>query len=90
MHDEPVGDVVQAGAAVLFRKVRTEQAELRHTGHELLGELAGDIGGADDGYEVFIYPIADGVANGSLLFREKPINVVEINAGELRGHASLG
>jgi len=56
----------------------------------LFRELAGDVGFADDRHEVFIYPIADGVANGSLLFREKPINVVEINAGELRGHASLG
>src|SRR5205085_3946054 len=62
------------------------QPKLSHTRDQLFGEFAGDVGIADDGHEIFVDPIADGVANGALFFGEETIDRVEIDSLELRSH----
>jgi hypothetical protein len=49
LHDEPVGDVVQPGAAVLLGQVGPEHAQLADLGDELRREAPLDVGVADDG-----------------------------------------
>src|ERR1051326_244175 len=88
LHDQPIRDVIQPRAAILFREIRAEEAELRHAGDELLGKLAGDVRFADDGHQIVVDPLANGVADRALFFAEQAVDVVEIHAVELRSHQS--
>ena len=78
LHDQPVGDVVQASAAVLFGKIRAEDAQLGHLRNDLFRESSFDVAVADDGKDFFVDERADAVANGALFFGEHGIDVVEI------------
>ena len=89
LHDEAVGDVVEPGAAVLLRQVGAEHAQLGHARDQLLGELALDVGLADDRDEVLVHPGADGVADRALLLGEEGVEVQEIDAGELGRAAAV-
>ena len=83
LHDEPVGHVVEPGAAVLLGQVGAEQAQLGHSRDQLLGELALDVGLADDRHQVLVHPGTHGVAHGALLLGEEGVEVEEIDAGKL-------
>ena len=71
LHDEPVGHVVEARAAVFLRQVGAEQPQLGHAGDELLGKLPFDVGLADDGQQVLVHPGPDGVPDRALLLGEQ-------------------
>ena len=85
LHDQPVGHVVQPGAAVLLGQVCAEESQLRHPGNQLLGKLSLDVGLTDDGDEVLVDPGPNGIPNGPLLLRQQRIEVEEIDPGELGG-----
>src|SRR5688500_6701277 len=79
LHDQAVRDIVQARAAVFFGEVRAEDAQLRHLGNELFGEPGLDVTVADDREHPFIYPAANGVPDGALLFGQRAIDVEEVS-----------
>ena len=87
LHDEPVGDVVQTGAAVLLGQIRAEQAELRHARNQLPGEFARDVRFPYHRHQVLIHPFSNCVTDRTLLFAEETVDVVEVNAAKLWGHA---
>ena len=68
LHDQPVGDVIEARAAELLGEVRPEQPQLGHLGNEVGGELARDVVLADHRDDVVVHPGAHRVADGALLF----------------------
>jgi len=83
LHDEPVGHIVEPGAAVLLGEVSPEEPQLGHARDQLLRELALDVRIADDGEQVFIHPGPDGVPDGALLLGEQGVESKEVHAGEL-------
>ena len=87
LHDEPVHDVVQPGAAVLLGEIGAEVAVLAHLGDELAREAAVDVGLTDDRQDFFVDEGADGVADGAFLFGEGGVDVeqVAVARAELRG-----
>jgi len=90
LHDDPVGDVVEPGAAVLLGKVGTQDPQLRHLRDELPRHATVHVGLADDGHEPVLHPGADGVADHPLLLGEERVEVVEVEALEGAGHEGVG
>src|SRR5207302_9220322 len=89
LHDEPVGHVVEPGAAVLLRQIGAEQAELGHLWNQLLGKATLHVVLADDRHESLVDPGAHRVAHGALLLGEQAVDVVEVDALEFRYHMCL-
>ena len=56
----------------------------------MLGELALDVVLTDHRHQMFVHPRPDGIADGALFFVQEVVDVVEIDALELRCHAALG
>ena len=84
LHDEAIGDAGQAGTAVFLGQIGAQHAQLRHLGHELVGEATLHIALADNGEYAFVYELADGVANGALLFGEGGIDVEQVGGVRLK------
>ena len=56
LHDQAVGHVVEAGAAVFLGEIGAEEAQLRHSRDQLLREAPRGIALADDRHEMLIHP----------------------------------
>jgi len=78
LHDEAVGDVVHAGAAVAL-EVRSEEAELGELRQELHGE-----GSVLADEELVRDELAHGVARVPLLIREQLVEPQDVAAGKAR------
>jgi hypothetical protein len=84
LHDEPVGHVVQAGAAVLLREVRLQDTQLGQARDQLLGEAPVYVRPADHRHERVLDPGPHGIADHALLLGEECVDVVEVDAFEAR------
>ena len=67
LHDEPVGDVVEPGAAVALQG-GPEHAQLAQLGKELDGKGRRPVVLGDDGQELRLHPVTHGVADHPLFF----------------------
>jgi hypothetical protein len=81
LHGEAVGDVVEAGQAVLVDG-GAEQVELAHLGDQLDGEALVAMALDDQRHEARVDPRADGVAHQPLLSAEQRVDLHEVDAGE--------
>ena len=70
LHDQAVGDVAQAGQAVLV-DVGAEQAELGHLGHQVHREARLLVALLDDGHHLVVDEGAHAFADHALLFGER-------------------
>src|SRR5262249_37612408 len=89
LHGEAVGGGVHSGAAVLLRQRGAEQAHVRHLTNHLGGEERLLVGVFHQRQVAVLHPVTDVVADLALVFVQKRIDLVEINAGEARHAGSL-
>src|SRR5262249_16055431 len=82
LHDEAVGDVVEAGAAVPLQG-GPERPELPELGVERLRERPRPMVLGHDGEELGLYPVAHRVPDHALLLREERVAGVVVDAPEL-------
>ncbi len=87
LHDEAVGDVVEARQPVLVDR-GAEQVELGHLRHELDGEARLAMALLDDRLDLVVDEGPHGVADELLLVVEKTVDVQEINSGKT-AHGSI-
>ena len=88
LHDQAVGDVVQAGQVVLVDG-GAEQVELGHLGHQLDRETAVAVALFDDRFEPLVDPGAHGVAHQALLFAQKIVDMQKIESRENGSRCNL-
>ena len=82
LHDEPIGNVVQARAPVLFGQVGSVEAELRHLRDQLMWKGVLDVVVLDDRDQLALDPITHHVPHGSLLVAEEVVHLIVIDAFE--------
>src|SRR5262249_57460469 len=82
LHDESVGDVVEARAAVALER-RAEHAELAELRDERDRKRARPVMLADDGQKLGFDPVTDRVADHPLLFGQQLLHAVLVDAPEL-------
>ena len=85
--DEAVRHVVEARAAVLFRKIRAQHAHLAQLGNDLLRKTPLDIRLAYERHHALLDPLAHRVPDHALLFTQERVDVVEVDPLEFTGHA---
>ncbi len=88
LHHQAVADLVQTGTAVLRRDIGTKSANFRQTFYNLGGEgrLLGVV--FNNGADIPLYPVARGIANELVLFREEFVQEVVIGGFEkVRSHS---
>src|SRR6185503_7930489 len=82
LHDEPVGHVVEARAAVALEG-GPEDPHLAEILRELHRERAVPVVLAHDGKELRLHPVADRVPHHALLFGQEIVNGVVVHAAKL-------
>ena len=79
LHDQTVGDVVEAGQTVV-RERRAEEVHFRHLRNELGGELSLPGGLLDDRQDPVLDPAADGVADEPLLLGQEGVEAQVVHS----------
>ncbi len=83
LHDEAVGDVVHAGAAVPAQ-VGAEETELSHPGYQLAGELFAAVAALEERQALALDEAAHAVTRHALLVAEQRIELVVVDCGHER------
>jgi hypothetical protein len=79
--DQPIGDIVETGAAVALQ-VGAKEAQFSHRRDQLGRERARREVLPNHGHELFVDEVPHGVAHHALLFREELLQLIEIDALE--------
>src|SRR5262249_42071481 len=82
LHDQPVCDVAEPGAAVAFER-GAEHAELAKLGNELDGKRAGAVMVGDQRQELGLDPVADRVAYHTLVFGQETLDRIVVDPPKL-------
>ena len=80
LHDQSVGDLVEAGASVLLRDVRPKRPNLTQPRQQVLGEFASFCGVFNDGADFLLDPRTRRVADKLVLLGEELVHVVIVVA----------
>ena len=79
LHDEAIGDIVEAGAAIAFEG-GAEDAHLPERLGDFEWERFVPVVPAHDGHELLLHPVTDGVPHHPLFFRQQCLDVVVVDA----------
>ena len=80
LHNQAVGNLIEAGASVLLWDVGTKCPNLTQPRQQVLGEFAALRGVFDDGADFLLHPRTRGIADQLVLLGEELIHVVVILA----------